>query len=509
MNLRNFLTILLIICFNDLFSQNHDLKPDSLNTFIDGKTTIIDLDSLLDGKLDKNVLSMNSVKKSVITSSSKKTKSKSEKLSEAIGKHAFDSLLIATKEIQQVETPSDFEFSKNTPLLPIDSLILKANPFFIELVYWGLPNKFELNTKPDFQTMYYGFKATNLQNECLVLPKVQTPAQFIDALRQDARNEITRKAAHLYVFTFDKLPDPRGVKNHLINQRKLEKVHFVNEEESFSNDKKITLKKVVTSPWMEKATALAQFTQNSVSSNWYQGGTSNLAVLGILSGKLNYDNKKSIQWDNTAEWRLGFNTVSGDTLRSLSTNDDVLKFNSKLGINASGNWFYSGSVDFSTQFFNSYKGINSTVMKASFLTPVRLNIGVGFDYKYKKIFSLMLSPFAYKYIYINDAVKVDPNLFGMKAGEKVLSEVGSSLRALLSYPISPEIMLDTKLSFYTNYKKVEIDWEIVSNMVINRFLSTRISLNPRYDNTVIEKNGAKARIQYKQLLSVGFSHKFK
>jgi hypothetical protein len=254
---------------------------------------------------------------------------------------------------------------------------------------------------------------------------------------------------------------------------------------------------------------LVQFSQNSVSSNWYQGGTSNLAVLGILSGKLNYDNKKSIQWDNTAEWRLGFNTVSGDTLRSLSTNDDVLKINSKLGIKASGNWFYSGSVDFSTQFFNSYKGINSTVMKASLLTPVRLNIGIGFDYKYKKIFSLMFSPIAYKYIYMNDNLNIDPNLFGITKGENVLSEVGSSFKALLSIPITREILLDSKLSFYTNYKKVEIDWEVVCNMVINRYMSTRISLNPRYDNTIIEKNGNKASIQYKQLLSVGFSHKFR
>ena len=144
-------------------------------------------------------------------------------------------------------------------------------------------------------------------------------------------------------------------------------------------------------------------------------------------------------------------------------------------------------------------------MKTSFLTPVRLNIGVGLDYKYKKIFSLMLSPIAFKYIYMSDNVNVNPNLFGIKAGEDHLSEIGSSFKSILSYTFSPEVQFDSKLSFYTNYQKVEIDWEMVCNLTINRFMSTRISFNPRYDNTVI---GSNAKVQFKQLISVGFSHKF-
>jgi len=145
-------------------------------------------------------------------------------------------------------------------------------------------------------------------------------------------------------------------------------------------------------PWTRKANTLIQFSQNYVSNNWYQGGNQNIAVLGILTGQLNYDDKKNIQWDNNAEWRMGFNSVDGDTLRVLNTNDDIFKINSKLGFKAGGKWFYSGSVDFSTQLFHNYKAVNSPEMKASLLTPVRLNIGVGLDYKYKKLFSLAFSP---------------------------------------------------------------------------------------------------------------------
>ena len=120
----------------------------------------------------------------------------------------------------------------------------------------------------------------------------------------------------------------------------------------------------------------------------------------------------------------------------------------------------------------------------------------------------MVSPVSFKYIYLNNN-SVDPKLFGIKTGDHQLTEIGSSFKALFSYAPVREIQLDSKFTFYTNYQKVEIDWEMVCNFTVNRFMSTRISFNPRYDNTVIEKAGERAKIQYKQLLSVGFSHKFK
>lgn len=509
MKLKYLCSIVFVFSVIHTHAQYRTEKLDSIASVIHFEPEILNLDSILEHKFDTIIKPVIILKKPVTVSKSSHPKSKSSRLADALGKQAFDSLLIVNKKTLDI-SPSEFKFSSSNPPIKIDSLILKANPFFIELVYLGLPFKFDLKSQPNYQLLYYGYQAKCLSEDCVTLPKTTSPEQFIDELRRDGRNEITKKAAHLYVFTFDQLPDPNGNKSHMITGRRLDKVQFVDEDDAFSADnQKFILKKARRNPWFHKADALAQFTQNSVSSNWYQGGNSNLAVLGILTGKLNYDNKKSVQWDNNAEWRLGFNTVSGDTLRKLNTNDDVLKINSKLGINASGNWFYSGSVDFSTQFFNSYKGVNSTVLKASLFTPVRLNIGFGFDYKYKKMFSLMFSPVAFKYIYISDDVNVDPNIFGIKKGENELSEIGSSMKAVFSHPITKEIQVDSKLSFYTNYKKVEIDWEIVCNMSINRFMSTRISFNPRYDNTIIEKNGDKAGIQYKQLLSVGFSHKFR
>jgi hypothetical protein len=414
---------------------------------------------------------------------------------------------IVDKPIPAVDSIKTYIIPVKLKLVQVDTLLFKANSFFIELVYKGLPFDFKWDIKPDYLALYYGGKSTTLSDYLLKPIKIQNAEQIVSDLRQYVREQILRNEANLYVMNFDELPDPEVYENHLLEERSYKSMKFLTDDLLFKR-RRLIVRREQMGPWQHKAAALLQFSQNYVSPNWYQGGNSNLAILGIVTGSMNYDDKKCIQWENNVEWHIGFNSIAGDSLRSLSTNDDVFKINSKLGVKAGGNWFYSGNVDFSTQFFNSYNGINSTVMVTSFLTPVRLNVGLGMDYKYKKIFSIMFSPVAYKYIYVNDSRNVDPNLFGVQTGEKVLSEIGSSFNSTFSYAFSKEIQVDSKLNFYTNYQSVEVDWEVVCNMVINRFMSTRISFNPRYDTSVILPPGEIARMQMKQLLSVGFSHRF-
>jgi hypothetical protein len=388
----------------------------------------------------------------------------------------------------------------------IDSLLLLTNPFIIELVFEKLPD-LKWDNNPDFQFMYFGKKATTIDKALIKATPVLDAEQIIAGLRNDARTYISQNAAYLYTTFFDELPDPNGIKSQFIATKPIMDVKFVSDDQALNpGRRKLIVKQEQAGPWLRKANSLLQFSQNLASANWYQGGNSIMSVLGILTGQLNYDNKKFIQWENYGEWRMGFNSVFNDpkALRTVNTNDDNFKINSKLGIKAGGNLFYSGSVDFSTQFFDNFKSVSSKDLKASFLTPVRLNVGMGLDYKYGKIFSLMISPVSYKYIYVNDIVNVSPNLFGIKKGEHVLSEIGSSFKAQCSYSPFRELQVDSRLNFYTNYQKVEIDWEIVGNFTINRYLSTRLLLNPRYDNTII---GEKAGIQFKELLSFGFSYK--
>lgn len=387
------------------------------------------------------------------------------------------------------------------PIKKIDSLMYESNILYVPLVYMG----YEIRPVWDGKTVFDNPKQSKLHIDSLMTyPHFFDNTSFVRKLRQSVRAYISRHRMDLYVTTIDDLPNMTTLVYRRLGHTNLRNLK-IQQDDMVLNPTSIGIQKLAPLYWTKKANAILQFSQNYISQNWHRGGNSNLAFLKILSGELNYDNLKKTRWENRIEWRSGFSSVEGDTLRKILINDDLLRYITKFGIKAKGNWYYSATADVSTQLYNNYKGINSTVMKARFLTPVRATLGVGMDYQYQKIFSMMVAPITLKYIYLNDTVRVNPNLFGLKKGENQLRQIGSSFRAQLKYfPISTW-SIDSKLTFYTNYKKVEIDWEIVNNFIINRYMTTRLLLNPRYDNTVILKGGERAEIQFKELLSVGFS----
>lgn len=401
----------------------------------------------------------------------------------------------------------DMEKIKREMILEnVSEITLLANPLYTDMIFRGYPLKFDWKLHKSFGEWYFDSKASTLDKLMMRSYPEQQVEQHINDLRAYAVKYIRNHKPELFAFRQDQLKNMKEILRDRVDRTPITKVEFA-DNLNIDRQKQLRLEKLRRNPWTRKANALLQFSQNYVSPNWYQGGSDNVAILGIVTGQLNYDNKKNIQWDNNLEWRTGFNTVDGDTLRLFNTNDDILKINSKLGFKAGGNWFYSGSVDFSTQFFNSFKAINSMALKTTFLTPVRLNVSVGLDYKYKKLFSVMLSPVSFKYIYLNDIENINPGSFGVVEG-KELRQFGSSFKAQTSFTPLQNIQVDSRLNFYTNYHKVEIDWEVVGTFTVNRFLSTRLSLNPRFDNTVILNAGERAKLQFKELLTFGLSYKF-
>lgn len=260
------------------------------------------------------------------------------------------------------------------------------------------------------------------------------------------------------------------------------------------------------SRWRREATLMAQLTQNYVTDNWYQGGNSNFSMLALASGKIGYYGEK-FTWENSGEWREGFSTVKGDSLRKVNTTDDLLKLYTKAGgrIHKQVNVTFSG--EFEMHFCPVYKA-NEKNLKSGFASPIRLNLGLGIDYKPVPGLSVLFSPLAYKMVYVNDTIRMLPSDFGIKQGN-LLSDVGSSVRLEYTWTPLREISLESKFYLYTNYKSVELDLEVNCNFIINRFLSARVTLHPRYESAVIREGDDHAKIQFKELISIGFAHKFR
>jgi hypothetical protein len=411
--------------------------------------------------------------------------------------------IIADSTIQHL--PDNVNFTAE------DSLVYLTNPFFIDLIYLG--KNININYENFFENYNFGAKPQKLGNSMSdFYQKIYFNDKTGTASLQNIRNEVQayliKNAAELFSVNIWELPDPLQYKPRIIMPKPPEKLHVT---ENLHNllEQKPMLAPIVPLYWLNSANALVQFTQNYISSNWYQGGTGSMAMLMVVSANFNYDNRKGWQWTNAIEWRAGIIAVADTTkLRTFNTGDDVLKIDSKLALKAKGRWSYSVLMNFSTQFFENYKTYNSEELKAKLFTPVRFNFGLGMNYAYKKSFSLMLAPVSYKFIYLADSVVINPNLFGIKAGKNQLNEIGSSLTAQLTWKPFAELQVNSTLKAYTNYSKVEIDWEIIANFNINRYLSTRLLINPRYDNTVIMTGSEKAQLQLKELLSFGFNYKF-
>ncbi|MBO4689691.1 MAG: DUF3078 domain-containing protein [Paludibacteraceae bacterium] len=259
--------------------------------------------------------------------------------------------------------------------------------------------------------------------------------------------------------------------------------------------------------WRKEATVMLQVTQTFVTKNWYQGGSSSFAGLGILKGQIGYHTER-FTWENTGEWRMGGSTVSADSVHKVNTTDDMFRLYSKANLKIVPKLFGSFSAEFETRFLPTYKS-NSKALKSGPFSPVRFNIGVGLDYKPIKDLSISFSPLSYKVVHITDTARVTVTDYGLKAGQQTQHNLGSSVRIEYKWKPVREVVLDSKFYMYTNYRDVELDLEINCDFIINRFMSARLMLHPRFDSSVIMEGDDHAKMQFRELLSIGFAHKFR
>ena len=276
------------------------------------------------------------------------------------------------------------------------------------------------------------------------------------------------------------------------------------------------------SNWKKGVDISVQATQNYVTENWYDGGNSNLSVLGAFQGWWNYAGENGFSWDNKVDLKYGVTTTFTEDKagRAFHLTDDKSQYATKLGYLIGKGWNVAWTGEVSTTLFNNYK-IDTNEKTAALVSPLRFNTGLGFDYKYsnteKKIdLSVMISPYDFRLTYINDTteyVMEDGSLGSISshlgyAHKQMLDYdmVGSRLKVDYRQQFNDYITLSSILSFYTNYKGIEVDWQIVGDFKLYKWLTARVSLNPRYDSTVGE--GWNEKIQFKEFVSLGLAYRF-
>lgn len=260
--------------------------------------------------------------------------------------------------------------------------------------------------------------------------------------------------------------------------------------------------------WTKTAAASLQFSQHGISDNWYQGGESTNALLSEIRLTANYDDRQRVQFENSLEIKLGFITAPSDTVHSYKTNADLFRLNSKLGVRAIKNLYYTLTGEFKTQFFSNYK-TNTNDLISSFFSPAQLKFSLGMDYKLEKTkykFSLMGAPFSYTYVFLANDKIINPSSFNVEPGKTSASLFGSEVTANLSWTITKNISWTSKFEYFTTYDKVIANWENTFNFQLNRYLSTKFFLHTRYDDGVTLTEDNDSYFQFKEMLTFGLAY---
>lgn len=344
------------------------------------------------------------------------------------------------------------------------------------------------------------------------LEEEKTAENIINNLRREVYIDIKETSPELIAFHEEELPDINDLKLNF-SERKTSVEDFLWKQQMVEMPKNKLDISQQKRKWRYGGKISALVSQSYISPNWYTGGTGNVSILGDVSAYVNYTNHKNLQFDNTLEWKAGFNSSFSDSLRFLSTNEDLFKLNSKLGLKAFRNFYYTLSAEFSTPLFNTFVP-NTRELSTSTFSPIRTYIGLGLDFKYKTILSLMVSPFSYKLTYVMNTSKAEgvessiADKFNIPEGKNILHAFGSRLELNFAYVFSKELKLNSKFYLYTDYKNVELDWEITGNFIVTHFLTIQLSLHPRYDSSLVLAEGQKSRFQFREFTSLGFLYQF-
>jgi len=263
------------------------------------------------------------------------------------------------------------------------------------------------------------------------------------------------------------------------------------------------VKSLDSNGWKSSGNFILNINQGALS-NWAAGGEQSVfGINGILNYAINYRQDRNT-WDNYFDLALGIqNATSFGKFRKI---DDRIDITSKYGHRISKKWYAGLLANFNSQALPGYDYSTTPNTKISgFLTPGKILISPGFDYRPSDKFSLFISPVTARWIIKNDPDFYNVSKFGVDAFKKSNSEIGAYLTAKYSSAINKWATFSSRMDLFSNYKRnpQNVDF-LMNNLLTMKFtknLATNISLDLIYDDDIIQ------RLQLKEILGVGLTLK--
>ncbi len=266
--------------------------------------------------------------------------------------------------------------------------------------------------------------------------------------------------------------------------------------------------------WTKSGIFSLNLSQNSFT-NWAAGGQNSYGVNGLINLTANYKKDKNV-WDNSLMLSYGQLHQDNNPFYWVKT-DDKIDLLSKYGRQASKVWYYSALASFKSQMRPgyTYSGSSRTLISNLF-SPGYALLALGMDYKPKPEFSVFISPLTAKMTIVTDEDLSAAGAFGVEPGKKLRGEFGAYANIMFKKDeIIKNVNFLSKLDLFTNYlhnpQNIDVSWENLIVMKVNKFISATFSTHMLYDDDIIlnlEEGGTGKRVQFKEVLGVGFAYKF-
>lgn len=261
------------------------------------------------------------------------------------------------------------------------------------------------------------------------------------------------------------------------------------------------VKSLDSNGWKAGGTFALNINQGALS-NWAAGGEQNtIGVNGLLNYLIKYKKEKNT-WDNHIEIALGFQNAS--SFKRFRKIDDRIDITSKYGHEISKKWYYGILANFNSQALAGYNYSTDPETKISnFLSPGKILLSPGIDFKPGENFSLFVSPVTVRWVLKNDADFFNVSKFGVDSARKKNTEVGAFLTARYTVPVAAWATYTGRLDLFSNYKRnpqnVDILMTNLLSLKFTKIFAANISIDIIYDDDVIK------RTQLKQILGIGLT----
>ncbi|MCB9023753.1 MAG: DUF3078 domain-containing protein [Lentimicrobium sp.] len=267
-----------------------------------------------------------------------------------------------------------------------------------------------------------------------------------------------------------------------------------------------------TKLWTTGIKTSLSFSQVSLT-NWAAGGENSLGGNSFINLIANMK-KARTTWDNSLDLAYGL-IKQGDA--KVRKSDDKIDFVSKVGHNViNKHLFLSANLSFRTQFTDGFNYPNDSVLISTFMAPGYLMLGLGMDYKPYPYLSVSLLPVTGRLTIVGDKGLSDAGAYGVDPGKTIRPEFGASLKATFEKDIITNVNLKSKLELFSNYvdrpQNIDINWEALLILKVNKLISTYIGLQTVYDHDIqiMDKDGKTGpRTQFKQTFGIGLTYAVK